>query len=394
MGRWAERSRRAPRCLPRRGPRRPAPAGAPTRRCWGSWSCRSRLGRAALYALGERDRRGGRRSPMARSGSASSSCRLGSAGSSPPGVCAATAPAGGSRSCSPSSTAPGDRHRGRALDRLARNGLRPGYTADSGSTWPRPWPSSRSRSGTWWPAASGGGDKDPVAPAPAPGLGGGHRVARCVRRRRGICPRGGDARKVPPLHRVVRVEGRSSPGDAVRRSAGRPAARARRGRLARGVFQHGSPAGTWSIDDLAARAEPIQATLDCTGRVVQHTTVGRGAPRRASSGPRTAGASPFGPRPAMSDDSRDRRAPALAGRRGGWGALVPRARCAGPAGRPGPAGVLVGQVGDVDPRRRHAVVVAATVPADLASKFVRPPFRPGPVRRLVVSILARPDDRR
>jgi hypothetical protein len=31
------------------------------------------------------------------------------------------------------------------------------------------------------------------------------------------------------------------------------------------AFEHGSPAGTWSIDDLAAQVEPVQATLDCTG---------------------------------------------------------------------------------------------------------------------------------
>jgi hypothetical protein len=31
------------------------------------------------------------------------------------------------------------------------------------------------------------------------------------------------------------------------------------------AFEHGAPVGTWSVDDLAGRAEAVEATLDCTG---------------------------------------------------------------------------------------------------------------------------------
>src|SRR6266508_588058 len=181
-------------------------------------------------------------------------------------------------------------------------------------------------------------------------------------------PAGRAAWRQAPLHRLLRHRLVRSLVDAEHGLAGRPDAADRPGRVAPGRRRRRRRARAVARGPHGVRhARP--RGLGLHGRLVRRAGLGwracvgaGGQPRR-----RAEPAGPFGQR-LLDPLPRRRPRPAAARHPRRRGAAGAPARVPGPAGRPRPAGVLVGEVGGPDRAAGHPLVVAAPVPRYLVAQ--------------------------
>src|SRR6266511_2592512 len=181
-------------------------------------------------------------------------------------------------------------------------------------------------------------------------------------------PAGRAAWRQAPLHRLLRHRLVRSLVDAEHGLAGRPDAADRPGRVAPGRRRRRRRARAVARGPHGVRhARPRGPGLH--GRLVRRAGLGWRARVGAGGQPRRRAepAGPFGQR-LLDPLPRRRPRPAAARHPRRRGAAGAPARVPGPAGRPRPAGVLVGEVGGPDRAAGHPLVVAAPVPRYLVAQ--------------------------